>query len=162
MNYLYQMTDLSLPAIYLICPDDFPGVKDFRGMGELNGEQLEYLFDNIRVQLGEIDFAIAAGAWVNYINDDAEKLKSYLTANNFWANLFLLKPALEAHVKRITLNENGLNYIEQKLLDIYNIGIMDKMDIYALFWKTEKIYGMGDMEIDIYLHRLRDKGLMSL
>jgi len=36
------------------------------------------------------------------------------------------------------------------------------MDIYALFWKTEKIYGMGDMEIDIYLHRLRDKGLMSL
>ena len=35
-------------------------------MGQLNGEQLEYLFDNIRVQLGEPDFVIAAEAWLAY------------------------------------------------------------------------------------------------
>jgi len=26
-----------------------------------------------------------------------------------------------------------------------------------VFWDTEKIYGMGDMELDIYLARLKDK-----
>lgn len=63
--YLQQKIDLSAPAIYLICPGDFPGKEDFRGMGELNGEELEYLYDNIREQLNEKDFSIAAQAWKN-------------------------------------------------------------------------------------------------
>jgi len=63
MNYLKQKTDLSGPAIFLICPDDYPGKEDFRGMGELNAEELEYLYDNIRTQLSEIDFIVAAEAW---------------------------------------------------------------------------------------------------
>lgn len=162
MNLLEQKTDLSGPAIYLICPADFPGKKNFMGMGELNGKELEYLYDNIRVRLSEIDFIIAAEVWQIYVLRDAEKLKDYLDKTHFWGSLHLLKPALEAHLKRLQLNENGLNYIEQKLLDIYNYGIKTRQEIYLRFWETEKIYGMGDMEIDIYLQRLKDRGLMSL
>ena len=135
MNYLKLKGDLSLPSIYLICPADFPGIEDFRGMGELEGRQLEYLFDNNRVQLSEIDFAVAAGAWVNYVCNDAEKLKHYIENNKFWANLHCLKAALEAHLKRLRFNENGLNYIEQKLLNICNTGIANKTDIYAYIGK---------------------------
>jgi hypothetical protein len=114
INFLKQKTDLSAPAVYLICPAKFLRKRIFRGMGELNAEELEYLYDNIRVQLSEIDFAIAAEAWDAYIKQDAEKLKAFLGSTSFWANLHLLKPALEAHVKRLEVNENGLNYIEQK------------------------------------------------
>jgi hypothetical protein len=162
MNYLEQKTDLSLPAVYLICPADFPGKENFKGMGELNGEELEYLYDNIRVQLSEVDFIIAAEAWGVYVNHDVEKLQAYLRETNFWGSMHLLKPALEAQLRRLQLNENGLNYVEQKLLDIYNYGIKTKQQIYLRFWETEKIYGMGDMEIDIYLHRLMDKKLITL
>jgi hypothetical protein len=162
MNFLKQKTDLSAPAIYLICPAKFPGKKTFRGMGELNAEELEYLYDNIRVQLSEIDFAIATEAWSIYVKHDAEKLKEFLSRTDFWASLHLLKPALEAHVKRLQVNENGLNYIEQKLLDIYKSGRKTRHKIYKAFWKTEKIYGMGDVEIDIYLNSLKDKGLINL
>jgi len=130
-------------------------------MGELNGDQLEYLYDNVRVQLSAIDFVVAAEAWQRYVNDDAEKLKQFIEANSFWANLHCLKPALEAQVKRLQKNENGLNHIEQKLFDIYNIGITDKAEIYSLFWKTEKIFGMGDLEVNIYLQRLYNKGLIT-
>src|ERR1700722_3381456 len=63
MNYIQQKTDLSRPAIYLICPDDYPGKEDFRGIGELNAGELEYLYDNIRTQLSDIDFIVAAEAW---------------------------------------------------------------------------------------------------
>ncbi len=162
IEMLSKHTDLSAPNIFLICPDSYPGVEDFHGMGELNGDQLEYLFDNIRVQLGEPDFVVAAEAWQAYTTYTAEELEQYLNANNYWANLHSLKPALQAHLKRIKRNENGLNYIEQKLLDIYNSGITDQHGIYRVFWLDDKIYGMGDLEINTYLKRLNEKGLIEI
>jgi hypothetical protein len=162
MNLLKQKADLSGPAIFLICPGDFPGKDNFMGMGELTGKELEYLYDNIRVQLSEIDFVVAAEAWRIYVKQNADKLQAYLSTTTFWASLPLLKPALEAHLKRLQINKNGLNYIEQKLLDIYSTGFKTRHQIYRAFWATEKIYGMGDMEIDIYLQRLSAKGLISL
>ncbi len=160
--YLEQKTDLSAPVIYLICPGDFPGKDDFKGMGELNGEELEYLYDNIRVQLSAEDFAIASAAWDVYVSNNPEKLSAYLANTTFWGSFHLLKPALQAQLKRLQVNENGLNYVEQKLVDIYNNGAKTQGEIYTAFWKTEKIYGMGDMEIDIYLNRLQKKGLIKL
>ena len=159
--YLEQKTDLSAPAIYLVCPGDFPGKKDFRGMGELNGKELEYLYDTIREQLSEKDFAIAAQAWKVYVSRDAEVLKEFLATTTFWGSQHFLKPALQAQLKRLQVNEQGLNYIEQKLLEIYNYGVRTIPEMYLEFWKTEKIYGMGDMEIESYLKKLRDKKLIS-
>jgi hypothetical protein len=162
MAYLEQKADLSAPPIYLICPGDFPGKNDFRGMGELNAEELEYLYDNIRERLSNEDFAIAGQAWKIYVSQDAELLNTYLASTDFWGSLHFLKPALQAQLKRLQLNERGLNYIEQKLLDIYNYGIKTKPEIYLEFWKTEKIYGIGDMEIDIYLSRLQKQSLINI
>jgi hypothetical protein len=162
IEMLSKHTDLSEPNIFLICPDSYPGKENFKGMGELNGHELEYLFDNIRVQLGEPDFVIAAEAWQAYTTCNAGQLEEYLGQNNYWANLHCLKPALQAHLKRLKVNEKDLNYIEQKLLDIYNGGTKDKYSIYEAFWQEEKIYGMGDLEINIYLRRLVDKGLVEI
>jgi len=160
MNYLQQLTDLSGPAIYLICPAEFPGKPDFGGMGELNGKELAYLFDNIRVQLSEIDFTIAAETWDMYVHHDAVKLGKYLAETTFWGSLHALKAALTAHLHRLRTNAKGLNYIEQKLLDIHNSGITEQIEIYKAFWATEKIYGLGDLEIGLYLDKLRVKGLI--
>jgi hypothetical protein len=162
MNYLKRKTDLSQPAIFLICPDDYPGKEDFRGMGELNAEELEYLYDNIRTQLSEIDFIIAAEAWGIYVSRDAEKLRNYLGDTHFWGSLHCLKPALVAQLKRLAVNDKGLNAIEQKLLDIYQYGYHTWPEILSVFWQTEKIYGMGDMEVDLYLQKLIRRGLVSL
>ena len=162
MMMIAKRVDLSEQAIYLICPDEFPEKPNFKGMGELNGEELEYLYDNIRVQLNEFDFTLAGEAWSLYMSGDDRGLEKWLNENTFWSNLSLLKPALIAHLARIRVNKSGLNHIEQKLLDIYNYGIKDKPSIYNAFWQTEKIYGMGDLEINIYLKRLADKGLISL
>jgi hypothetical protein len=162
MNYLKKLTNLSGPSTYLICPADYPGKENFRGMGELKSDELEVLYDEIRVQLSVVDFIIAEEVWQIYISRDAERLEKYINDTQFWGSLHLLKPALEAHLKRLKYNENGLNYVEQKLLDIFNSGITAQKEIYAAFWETEKIYGMGDMEINIYLKRLQDKGLIKV
>ncbi|QHS54543.1 hypothetical protein GWR56_02900 [Mucilaginibacter sp. 14171R-50] len=159
---LSQQTNLSAPAIYLICPADYPGLPDFRGMGELNGEQLEYLYDNIRVQLGEYDIELATEAWQLYVAGNADKLNTWIDTTQFWGNMPCLKPAMQAHLKRLQTNAAGLNYIHQKLLDIYNNGKHSKPDIYKAFWQTEKIYGMGDSELDIYLNELIARRLINL
>jgi hypothetical protein len=162
MELLAKNTNLSPPAIYLICPDSFPGKKDFKGMGELNGPELEYLYDNIREQLSEPDFALAAEAWKLYVAGDADRLEKWLSETTFWGSLRCLKPAMEANIKRLRINERGLNYIEQTLLDIYNYGYKTKRGaIYWRFWDTEKIFGMGDLEIDLYLNSLIGKGLIT-
>ncbi len=158
---LSKKTDLSAPAIYLVCPEEYPGVEDFRGMGQLNSEQLEDLYDD-RMRLNEWEFTLASQAWKLYVNGDDTSLEKWLDENTFWGNLPSLKAALQAYLKRIRFNNNGLNYIEQKLLDIYNGGITSRLEIYDAFWQTEKIYGMGDAEIDIYLKRLVDKKMISL
>lgn len=161
MEMMLKHTDLSAPKIYLVCPDECAGVDDFRGMGQLTGRQLAGLFDN-RTQLNEWDFTLALQAWKLYVSGDDQALEKWINQNTFWGGLHLLQPALLAHLKRVRVNQNGLNYIEQKLLEIYNSGIMTRHAIYEAFWKTEKIYGMGDLEIDIYLRSLVDKGLIGL
>ena len=162
MNYLRQRTDLSGPAIFLVCPADFPGKPKFRGMGELNGEELASLYDNIRVQLSELDFIVAAEAWEVYVSCDQALLESYLRENNTWGGLHALKPALKAQLTRLQINAEGLNGVEQKLLEIYRSGHTNRIDLMRTFWDTETIYGMGDMELDIYLNRLKAKGLINL
>lgn len=157
MQLLEQQVDLSEKAIYLIAPDSYPGFDDFRGMGQLNGDQLEYLFDG-RLQLSEYDFRLAEEAWALYVKGNVAELQNWIDTNPFWGSLHLLKPAMQAHVKRLTINEAGLNYIEQKLLSIRQGGLVNRAEIYQHFWAEEKIYGMGDKELDIYLDRL-DKGL---
>jgi hypothetical protein len=161
MVMMLKHTDLSIPRVYLVCTDECIGIEDFRGMGELTGNQLAELYDD-RFRLNDWDFTLASQAWELYIGGDDTALEKWIDENTFWGNLHLLKPALEAHLKRVRLNTNGLNYIEQKLLDIYNSGIKTKYAIYEAFWKIEKIYGMGDMEIDIYLKALTDKKLIDI
>lgn len=162
MTLLRRETDLSPPAICLICPDAFPGKPDFKGMGELNGGELEYLYDNIRLQLDDEDFVIAGKAWELYVAGDAKALEKWLNETHFWGSLHCLKLAMEAYVKRLSVNLNGLNAVEQRLLDIYNSGNKTRQSIYSIFWNTDKIYGMGDLEIDLYLNSLIQKQLISL
>ncbi|QEC61285.1 DUF1835 domain-containing protein [Mucilaginibacter ginsenosidivorans] len=162
MALLAQNTNLSPPAVFLICPGEFPGKPDFKGMGELQADELEYLYENIIVQLGEIDFVIAGEAWKLYVATDTDALEKWLNETEFWGNMHLLKPAMQAHLKRLRTNEAGLNYIEQKLLDIYSKGAQTRHTIYQRFWKDEKIYGLGDTEIDLYLQPLIDRQLIRL
>ncbi|PAW93028.1 hypothetical protein CKK33_05770 [Mucilaginibacter sp. MD40] len=151
---LSQQTNLNERAVYLICPDSYPDKPDFRGMGELNGDELEYLYDNIRVQLSDYDIELATEAWDIYLMQDAKALADWLTKERFWANMTALKPALGAQLKRLQTNSEGHNYIAQRLLDIYNSGITDRHLIHKEFLKTESIYGMGDAELNTYLDKL--------
>jgi hypothetical protein len=153
MQLLKRQVDLSQPRLYLISPDDYPEVTDFRGMGQLNGSQLENLYDG-RLSINEVDFYIADIAWKLLVKNDLPELRQWLNTNKYWGNLHWLYAALEAHINRRTPNSNGLNSVEQVLLNLYQSGITKKHDLQEHFWHQYPIYGMGDMELDLYLNKL--------
>ncbi|MBD1393700.1 DUF1835 domain-containing protein [Mucilaginibacter glaciei] len=162
MMLLEQQTNLSERAVYLICPVEVPEVEDFAGMGELNADQLEGLYDNARVQLGEYDFTLATEAWDLYVKSDAKSLQSWIDETPFWGNMPQLPIAMQAHLSRLDFDDSGLNGIHRALLKIYKSGITTKADIYREFWRTQKIYGMGDKELDIYINQLVERGLINI
>lgn len=160
MVLLEKHVDLSEPVISLVCPDSYPGFEDFRGMGELNGDQLAGLYDS-RHQLSPYDFDLAAEAWQLYASGDAPALQKWIDETPFWGALHLLKPALEAHLKRLSVNADSLNYIEQELVNAYHAGAKTRHELYAAFWKNNAIYGMGDAEINLYINKLQEGDLIK-
>ncbi|WP_183562115.1 DUF1835 domain-containing protein [Mucilaginibacter sp. SP1R1] len=161
LKMLTQKTDMSAPAIYLICLADCIEFENAKGLGELNGEQFEELYDG-RERLNEWEFELASEAWQLYVDGDAAELEQWINENSFWGGVPLIKPALQAHLKRLQINADGLNYIEQTLLGIYNSGIKSRPAIHAAFWQAEPIFGMGDKELDIYLNSLGKKQLIDI
>lgn len=161
MHLLRQQSDLNERALFLICPAGVEGVTDFRGMGQLNAEQLEHLFDN-RIQLTPYDFTLAAEAWNAYLSNDAGVLEQWLHRVSFWGSLHLLKPAMQAHLRRLITNAQGLNYIEETLVDLWNRGHHTITQLYNEFSRGNSIYGMGDREVERYISKLQQKGLITL
>lgn len=161
MQLLQQQADLSGPNIYLVSADDYPGVENFRGMGQLSPDQLEDLYDN-RLQLTDYDFTLAKEAWQKYTLFNAQQLQDWLNDVTFWGSLHHLKAALKAQVTRLQTNDQGLNYIAQTLLNLYQHGATSRNKLYEAFWSQHAIYGMGDAELNIYLNQLQSRGLISM
>ncbi len=131
----------------------------------MTGKELEYLYDNIRVELSEIDFIIAEEVWQIYVSGDGEALKDYLNKTHFWGSLHLLQnPPWKLICKRLPGKRKRLKFISRtKNYLIFIIMVLKPGWKFASdFGETEKIYGMGDLEIDIYLDRLKGKGLINL
>ncbi len=80
----------------LICIGVFPGVEDFRGLGQLTGEQLASLFDD-RHQVTQKEFGVAKQAWEAYCSTDPRDILRLLegdtSAMPFLRNALLLQLA---------------------------------------------------------------------
>lgn len=149
INLIYILSQLNKnQSIFLICPDHFEGLSNFRGLGELNPMQLASL-EPSKIKLTEKDLAFASMAWGLYVENDVSKIKAFLASD--FGSLPLLKPALEAHLSRL----QPINYIEKLLQKIIASGVTKKEELYAQFWDAAPIFGMGDSQIDYYLKRLQ-------
>jgi hypothetical protein len=161
MMLLKQQVDLSQPRIYIISPDSYPEVANFRSIAQLSATQLEDLYD-ARLGVSEIEFYAAGISWKALVKNNFADLTAWANSNKYWGNLPWLCAALHAHIKRRMRNENGLNSVEQALLDCYNSGVTTKTDLYRVFWQQYPIYGMGDKELDLYLESLQQRKAITI
>lgn len=139
----------------LVCIGEFPGVEDFRGLGQLTGEQLASLFDDRR-QVTEAELNLAEQAWAAYCSTDPRDILRLLEADT--SAMPFLKHALLLHLARFPSVSNGLGRIENTGLDLMSHGRIEFKSLFPSFAKREPVFGLGDSQFWNELKRLAEAG----
>jgi hypothetical protein len=136
-----------------ICIDAFPGIEDFRGLGQLTGEQLATLFEG-RQPVTEEQFSTATQAWAAYCSADPRDIAHLLDDDT--SALPFLRNALLLHLARFPSTSNGLGRIENKALELISHGFVEFKPLFSTFGNEEPVYGLGDSQFWNDLKRLAE------
>ena len=147
----FSKQSLGETRLSLICVDKFRGVEDFRGLGQLNGEQLASLFDT-RHEVTDAELQLGARAWEAYCSADPGEV-TRLVDDDTSAMPFLGR-ALRLHLERFPSSKNGLGRIENRALEMISTGPIGFKQLFPAFGRTESGYGMGDSQFWSALQRL--------
>ncbi len=135
----------------LVCIDQFPGVADFRGLGQLNREQLASLFPG-RKEVTPAEMNLASSAWQAYCSPNPTAIADFIETDT--APLPFLRAALFAHLQRFPSIKNGLGAIENTALELIQNGAKGFPDLFSRFGAALPIYGLGDAQFWLALRRM--------
>ena len=147
----FAKRELGKTTLSLICIDNFPGIDDFRGLGQLNEEQLASLFPQRR-EIGTAQLNLGAKAWQAYSSSDPSHIESLLAEDTM--ALPFLKSALFKHLERFPSLRNGLGREASLCLKLVADGQADFKALFPAFGKREPLYGFGDAQVVLELKRL--------
>lgn len=139
--------------VSLISIDRFPGIEDFRGLGQLNPQQLAPLFGT-RHQLTPQEWELGTKAWQAYCSPEPTRIVEVLRTD--LSALPFLKRAFELHLRRFPSVHNGLGNIEQAGLDLIADGSARFGDLFPRFGAAHPVYGLGDCQFWLALKRMGD------
>lgn len=156
INLIYMLDwfskqPLDKTRLSLICIGEFPGVKDFRGLGQLTGEQLASLFDG-RYEVTERELSLGSRAWSAYRSGDPEDITRLLDDDT--SALPFLGTALQLHLARFPSVDNGLGRVENKALELISTRPIAFKSMFPKFASAEPVYGFGDWQLWCELKRL--------
>jgi hypothetical protein len=147
----FSQRELGNTKLSLICVGDFPGKENFRGLGELNVEQLTSLFP-ARQPVTDGQLALATSAWEAYCSSDPNDIQRVLQADT--SPLPFLGAALQAHLRRFPSTKNGLGQIENRALKLIDEGLSSFTELFPRFGDAEPVYGLGDAQFWLELRRM--------
>ncbi|HJZ66839.1 MAG TPA: hypothetical protein VKF81_01755 [Blastocatellia bacterium] len=147
----FSKQSLEKTRLSLICVGEFPGVKDFRGLGQLTGGQLASLFDG-RHEVTAQELSLASRAWAAYCSADPEAIERLIREDT--SALPFLASALQLYLARFPSVRNGLGRIENKLLELISDGATSFNSLFVRFVAAEPVYGLGDLQLRCELKRL--------
>src|SRR6185503_6593933 len=157
-NLLYLLNwfadrNLGGTKLSLICIGEFPGLPNFRGLGELNVEQMASLFDG-RHGVSVEENRLATDAWQAYRSPVPTAIEKLLASDT--SAMPFLKPALQLHLQRFPFVRNGLGRIQNRGLEFIYDGLQKFGDLFPRFGKAEPDYGLGDAQFWNALRRMSD------
>lgn len=147
----FRKRDLGKTKLSLVCIGEFPGKERFRGLGDLNPEELESLFP-ARRRITEEQFATAELGWRAYCSRDPTDVQSLLSRDT--SVLPFLRAAMKAHLQRFPSKFNGLGRVENITLRAVDDGATIFKEVFTRFGEVEPIYGFGDVQIWLSLRHM--------
>lgn len=157
LHWFYHRRPANL-SLKLICINQYPGKPYFRGLGELSPDQLAGLFPQ-RATITPGMLQAADTIWKYYVAPTPLLLQQSISRNI--NGLPFLHTAIQAHFLRFPAVKNGLNKIEEILLQALLKSKLTTTQLLESFWQQESIFGVGDTQLFNYLEYLQAAGLIS-
>jgi hypothetical protein len=156
LNLIYLLRkvrgqNLGATKLSLICIGAFPGIEDFRGLGQLTAEQLVSLFPGRQPVTGE-QMELAWRAWSACCSSNPQEIEILLAQDTL--PLPFLRSALCLHLRRFPSVRNGLGHMEQMALEFIARGANRFPELFREWSAAEPGYGLGDAQLWDVLIRL--------
>jgi hypothetical protein len=132
---------------------EFPGKPNFRGLGELNPDELASLFPK-RQPVTAAQLKVGAAAWQAYSSSNPQDIEKILVSDT--QSLPFLRAALGAHLRRFPSTTNGLGAVETTALEVIQSGPQTFGNLFRSFGAAEPVYGLGDSQFWLTLRRMTD------
>lgn len=140
--------------IFLVSSGHEPGADKLKGLSELSEKRLKELYEN-RVELTRDDIEYADYIWQLYCENNPIRLQKAVKLNP-QTNLIYLSDAIQAHIQRFPSVRNGLNYQENKMLQVsLNNQLSTKRDLVGKMLEDQGFYGFGDIQYEKMADRLK-------
>ena len=149
----FAQRELGTTRLSLIFVGEYPGLPNFRGLGELNRDQMASLFP-ARHEVSAAEFNLAKVAWAAYRSPGPEAIEALLETNT--SAIPFLKQALKLHLQKFPSVRNGLGRIQNRGLEFIQEGSRKFTELFPRFGNAEPRYGLGDAQFWMALRRMTD------
>jgi len=140
---------------YLVCTGLEEGGQHLQTLSDYASNEYPALYKN-KIKLTRNNLLFAEQCWELYVENNLEKLKVF--DFNKQDKFKYFQNAINQHLQLFP-DKNGLNQIENKILELINSGVSDKNLIIKelLGWQQkETVYGFGDLQYMLSLKKLRN------
>lgn len=139
--------------VSLVCSGNEDETDRLYGLSELSDEQLLNLYEN-RTILSRDDIEYADYVWQLYCSDSPIRLENLSDFKDF--QFKYLSDAITAHLKRFPTIKNGLNEIENHVLQLaIEKKPTSKKELLGNILKDQGLYGFGDMQYEKVISTLK-------
>ncbi len=138
----FALNDQYLSKLKIICINHFEGIQSFRGLGQLNSEQISSLFKSRRSVTRE-QIILATEGWHAFRSSDPMELWRFIGRIKSPALPFL-KKSLMRHFQEYPYTSNGLNRTENQILSLVNQGVSNPIEIFKQNRDLEDCFFIGD------------------
>ncbi len=137
----FFIPDHQPPALSIICIDRFDSIKPFRGLGQLNSEQMASLFKT-RQPVTHAHLHLAKQGWAAFRCENPQSLETFLASD--LQPLPFLKAALQRHLEEFPWINDGLTRTERQILTLISNGTSRPGDIFVKNMEYETALFIGD------------------
>ncbi len=139
--------------ISLVCSGNKDETDKMYGLGEVNDEQLLELFEN-RIELSQDDIEYADYVWQLYCSDNPIRLENLTDFRNYQFDY--LSDAIKSHLRRFPTIKNGLNHIENHILQLsVDKKPKSKRELVRTVLSNQGLYGFGDTQYERIITSLK-------
>ena len=142
----------------LICIDAFEGIVPFRGLGQLDAEQMASLIDTRRT-VTKVQLVLAQRSWRAFRQPDPRALETFLTED--LTPLPFLRTALRRHLEEYPWVSDGLTRTERQIVSLVAQGVTAPGQVFLQNMESETALFIGDWPTFSTIAFLCDAGLLA-